>query len=176
MKIIETNFKYGTMNNRAKTTRIILHHAGASKCSTNDIHNWHLNNGWAGAGYHFLVRKDGSIYRMRPENKVGSHAYGANSDSLGICAEGNFETETMSSKQMNSIIELVSHLKKKYGISIVKGHRDVGSTSCPGKNYPFTKIVNGAKGSASSTSSKSSGNSTIKKIQNGYIISYKVKT
>lgn len=27
-----------------------------------------------GIGYHFLVRKDGSVYRGRPEDMVGAHA------------------------------------------------------------------------------------------------------
>lgn len=57
MKIIETNLKFKQMDTRKSTNRIILHHAAAINCSAEDIHRWHLNNGWAGAGYHFLVRK-----------------------------------------------------------------------------------------------------------------------
>ncbi|EKC77056.1 protein containing N-acetylmuramoyl-L-alanine amidase, family 2 domain protein, partial [human gut metagenome] len=48
------------------------------------FYRWHLANGWAGAGYHFLVRKDGTIYRLRPEDKVGAHAYGSNYNSIGV--------------------------------------------------------------------------------------------
>lgn len=142
MNIIETNLKFtNNMTNRASTKRIILHHAEASKCTAEDIHRWHLNNGWAGAGYHFLVRKDGSIYRLRPENKVGAHAQGANSDSIGICFEGAYMTETMPQAQINAGKELVAYLKKKYNISKVQAHRDVCSTSCPGKNFPFSQIA-----------------------------------
>lgn len=83
MNIIETNLKFGALSTRKSTKRAILHHAEASKCTAEDIHRWHLQNGWSGAGYHFLVRKDGSIYRLRPENAVGSHAKGSNSDSIG---------------------------------------------------------------------------------------------
>lgn len=145
MNIIETNLKFGAMTNRKSTSRIILHHAEASHCTAADIHRWHLNNGWAGAGYHFLVRKDGSIYRLRPENKVGSHAKGANSNSIGICFEGAYMTETMPQAQINAGKELVAYLKSKYGISKVQRHSDVYPTSCPGTNFPFDEIA-GASG------------------------------
>lgn len=145
MNIIETNLKFGAMTNRKSTSRIILHHAEASHCTAADIHRWHLNNGWAGAGYHFLVRKDGSIYRLRPENKVGSHAKGANSNSIGICFEGAYMTETMPDEQKEAGKELVAYLKEKYGISKVQRHSDVYPTSCPGTNFPFDEIA-GASG------------------------------
>ena len=145
MNIIETNLKFGAMTNRKSTSRIILHHAEASHCTAADIHRWHLNNGWAGAGYHFLVRKDGSIYRLRPENKVGSHAKGANSNSIGICFEGAYMTETMPDEQKEAGKELVAYLKERYGISKVQRHSDVYPTSCPGTNFPFDEIA-GASG------------------------------
>lgn len=142
MNIIETNLQFGSMDTRTKTERIILHHAYAKICSAEDIHRWHKQKGWSGAGYHFLVRKDGSIYRMRPEDKVGAHAYGSNYNSIGICAEGNYMEEEMPVAQKNSIIELVSELKKKYNITKVQKHKDVCATSCPGDKYPFDEIAN----------------------------------
>ena len=169
MNIIETNLKFKTMDTRTKTERIILHHADAKKCSAEDIHRWHLNNGWAGAGYHFLIRKDGSIYRLRPEDKVGAHAYGSNHNSLGICFEGNFMGEDMPEAQKQSGKELVAYLKNKYGIKVVQAHRDVCATSCPGDKFPFTEIANeeNAAETAENTAENSIGNAegTIANIQ-----------
>ena len=142
MKIIETNLQFKDMNIRKSTERIILHHADAKSCSAEDIHRWHLNNGWSGAGYHFLVRKDGTIYRLRPEDKVGAHAYGANYDSLGICFEGDYMEEDMPEDQKEAGKELVAYLKNKYGISTVQKHKDVCSTNCPGDKFPFDEIAN----------------------------------
>ena len=147
MNIIETNLSFGSLSNRSKTTRMILHHADAKTCSAEDIHRWHLENGWSGAGYHFLVRKDGKVYRLRPEKAVGAHASGSNSDSLGICFEGDFQSEKMSDKQKKAGKELVAYLKKKYGISKVQKHSDVCATSCPGKNFPFSEIAGAASSS-----------------------------
>lgn len=70
MKIIETNLNFGNLSNLGEVKRIICHNADASTCSIEDIDRWHKNNGWAGCGYHFFVRKDGSIYRGRPEDKL----------------------------------------------------------------------------------------------------------
>lgn len=169
MEIIETNFSYKGMDTRESTERIILHHAAAESCTAEDIHRWHLNNGWSGAGYHFFVRKNGEIYRLRPEDKVGAHAYGSNYNSIGICAEGNFEHETMPEAQKNSLKEIVAYIKNKYGISLVQRHCDVDSTSCPGRNYPFEEIA-GATGnvevSTSEPSYTPSRDKTISDIQN----------
>lgn len=142
MNIIETNLKFKEMNTRKETNRIILHHAEATECTAEQIHQWHLNNGWSGAGYHFLVRKDGTIYRLRPEDKVGAHAGGSNSDSIGICFEGKYMEETMPEAQLKAGQELVAYIKGKYNITKVQKHSDVCKTSCPGSNFPFDEIAN----------------------------------
>lgn len=144
MNIIETNLSFGGMSSRSATRRIILHHAEATSCTAEDIHRWHKeDNHWAGAGYHFLVRKDGKVYRLRPEWAVGAHASGSNSDSLGICFEGAFNVDRMGQAQIQAGRELVAYLKSKYGISLVQRHKDVGQTDCPGNNFPFSEIANG---------------------------------
>ncbi len=142
MNIINTNLKFKQMDTRSSTQRIILHHAATKKCSAEDIHRWHLSNGWSGAGYHFLVRKDGTIYRLRPEDKVGAHAYGANYDSLGICFEGDYKEEIMQEEEIKAGRELVNFLKNKYGINTVQVHKNVNVTNCPGDNFPFDQIAN----------------------------------
>ena len=142
MNIIETNLNFKDMSDRKSTERIILHHADAKNCSAEDIHRWHLNNGWSGAGYHFLVKKDGKVYRLRPEDKVGAHAYGSNYNSIGICFEGNYMEEDMQTEQVKAGKELVAYLKNKYNITTVQRHKDVCSTNCPGDKFPFDEIAN----------------------------------
>ena len=145
MEIIESNLKFKSnhSNRNGNPPGIVLHHA-ASNGGVEDVHNYHLSLGWAGIGYHFYVRKDGSVYRGRPEEWLGAHTTGHN-DKIGICAEGNFEVDQMSAAQRNAIIELLEYLHDKYGKLPVYGHRDLDATACPGKNYPFTEIVNGKK-------------------------------
>lgn len=144
MNIIEKTFESnGEMTTRKSTNRIILHHADASNCTVEDIDRWHKENGWSKIGYHFFINKKGEIYRGREEDKVGAHAEGSNSDSLGICFEGKYGIEIMPEAQIKAGQELVEYLKKKYGITKVQKHSDVNSTSCPGENFKFNEIANG---------------------------------
>lgn len=163
MNIIERTYSLnGGLSNRNTTNRIILHHAAVSNCSVDDVDRWHKNKGWTCIGYHFFVRKDGSIYRGRREEAIGAHAYGSNTDSIGICAEGNFENETMGDVQKQALKELVAYLKNKYGITKVQRHRDVNATACPGKNYPFEEIANATV--------KSTENKPIENKTEGYLV------
>lgn len=161
MQIIDAHLSFGGLSRRGSTNRIILHHAEASTCTPEDINRWHKANGWSGAGYHFLVRKDGTVYSLRPEWALGAHAAKNNYDSLGICFEGSFMRETMGQTQIDAGRELVAYLKAKYGISKVQAHRDVCPTDCPGTNFPFAAIVEGGAAPASVESvpapAKSSG-------------------
>lgn len=44
----------------------------------------HRARGWAGIGYHFIVKRDGSIQIGRDINKTGAHVGGFNTRSVGI--------------------------------------------------------------------------------------------
>ena len=150
MEIINTNLNFKAMSNRQTTDRIILHHSASSVASAEDIHRWHLNNGWEGAGYHFLVRKDGKVYRMRSEEKIGAHAYMNNYNSIGICFEGNFEVEEMPDVQVQSGKELVAYLKNKYHINKVQGKiADIQSTL--NSRYGFNIAVDNIYGAETHT-------------------------
>lgn len=140
MNIIESNLKFKSLIYGNVPNKIILHHAEIKNCTIQDIHEWHLANGWSGCGYHFLVRKDGTIYRGRPENAIGSHCKGSNTGSIGICAEGDYRFDIMPQAQKNAIIELCLYLKNKYNIKQLYKHSELFNTDCPSKNYPFMEI------------------------------------
>lgn len=142
MNIIETKHNWnGSLARRNSTKYIVLHHR-AGNGTVESIHAQHLTQGWSGIGYHFYVRKDGSIYRGRPVEMVGAHCQGHNNYSVGVCFEGNFENEHMSSAQLKAGKELVAYLKGLYSTAEIKKHKDFGGTSCPGKNFPFAELQN----------------------------------
>lgn len=144
MNIINKSYRWASgLSKRKSTQYIIIHHAAASSASPDQIHSWHLNRGWAGIGYNFVVRKDGSIFTGRPIDCAGAHTTNYNSISVGICFEGNFDSETMSATQKQAGKELIQYLKTKYPKAQVKRHRDFNSTACPGKNFPFDEISKG---------------------------------
>lgn len=137
MEIIENNLKFKSMTWGNKPNKIILHNADASNCSVEDIHQWHLNNGWSGIGYHFFIKKNGQVYRGRPIEAVGSHCQGSNTNSIGICFEGRYMTEIMPQEQRNSGVKLIQFLRNMYGDLPVYGHKELFNTDCPGANFPL---------------------------------------
>ena len=139
-KIIETNLEFSSLNERKLTDMIVIHHTGMNDidASAAQIHGWHLNQGWSGIGYHFVVRKNGNIERGRPEWAIGSHAYGENSHTIGIHLSGDFEQAHPTSKQIEMTAMLIANLCADYNIPIdrkhIVGHGELMATDCPGKN------------------------------------------
>jgi N-acetylmuramoyl-L-alanine amidase len=108
-----------------------------------DIHRAHINAGDAGFPYHFYVRKDGTVYRGRPEWAWGAHALGRN-DWLGVACEGNYDvTRTMPAAQLKAAQELHRYLHRKYPGLPDKQHKDLppSRTACPGRYFPFKAIT-----------------------------------
>lgn len=136
MNIIEASYKWnGELKKRQETKYIIVHHAAHPNCSVQDIHQWHIEKGWAGIGYHFFTRKDGNIYRGRPIDTVGAHTLGQNEISIGVCLEGNLDIEDMPTAQADALVELLIYLQRSYPGAKVAKHKDFNDTSCPGRNF-----------------------------------------
>lgn len=141
MQIHEANLKRnGNWSHRSGTSEIILHHAEASHASVEDINQWHLERGWTGIGYNYYVRKDGTIWRGRPEWAVGAHAKGHNDKSIGICCEGAYMTETMTAAQLAALKDLIRDIMSRYGKLKLLRHKDVNETDCPGVNFPWAEV------------------------------------
>lgn len=138
VNIIETNLDFGSLAERETTDMLVIHHTGEADmdASAEQIHAWHLGNGWAGIGYHFVIRKDGTIERGRPEWAIGSHAYGENSHTLGIHISGDFEEARPTSAQIESAALLIANLCDEYDVPTdrdhIVGHGELMATSCPG--------------------------------------------
>lgn len=140
LAIKETNLTFGPLEIRSETTLFIIHHVGSTDTdvSAAQIHQWHLKNGWSGIGYHYVIRKNGSIERGRPRDDVGAHTYGHNKNSIGINLVGNFEFAIPEKEQIESAAKLIAALCHIYNISptysTILGHKDLNNTLCPGKN------------------------------------------
>lgn len=144
LKIVEPEYKWnGTLTKRNATKYIVIHHC-AGNGTPASIHNSHIKQGWTGIGYHFYVRKDGSIWRGRPISVIGAHCAGHNHESIGICFEGNFETENkIANVQLRAGKALVTYVNGLYPNAQIKKHKDFGGTACPGRYFPFDEIRKG---------------------------------
>jgi len=151
-KIIDVGLKPKTgssLSSRTKITEIILHHsASIDPLTVEEIDKMHKNNkeeDYSMIAYHFYVNKLGNIYVGRPEKAVGAHCFGRNRDSIGICFDGNFERELMTSNQVLAGKWLISKLQKQYLYKLnVTAHRFAAlkerATACPGKNFPYEQF------------------------------------
>ena len=130
----------------------MLHHAAAPTAAPADVHRWHRSQGWAGIGYHLYIRKDGSVHAGRPLWAIGAHVLNHNSHTLGVCCEGDYDTETaMPAPQLAALRETIAYLKTQYPEAQVKRHRDYGGTVCPGRHFPFEAATDGGRQIAAPT-------------------------
>lgn len=117
-------------------------HCSATKPSQDidaaTIKKWHLARNFSDVGYHWVIKRDGTVEEGRPESKSGAHVKGHNSDSIGICLVGgvNEEGDADANFTFEQYVALAALLKTKgdqYGITAesVYGHRDVANKACP---------------------------------------------
>lgn len=116
---------------------MVIHHTGDDDVdlSAADIHQIHIGFGWAGIGYHFVIRKDGTVERGRPEEYQGAHAPGANRFTLGVHVCGCFSYQAPNEAQMQALTGLLADKCEQFGVdplSGITGHRDWLPTDCPG--------------------------------------------
>ncbi|XP_068106230.1 glutaminyl-peptide cyclotransferase-like protein isoform X1 [Hyperolius riggenbachi] len=128
-------------------TYAIIHHTATGACSTQSactsqaksIQNYHIDgNGWCDMGYNFLVGGEGTIYEGRGWTSVGAHAPNYNSNSIGISLIGTFTSANPTSAAQTAAKNLIAcgvtkgYIKSAY---ILKGHRNVTATECPGNTF-----------------------------------------
>lgn len=114
-----------------RTITLIIIHCSAVRpsqtSSAQQIDFWHRKRGWSGIGYHYVVQRDGTVERGRPEAKVGAHCLNHNRHSIGVCYEGGLDAQgrpadTRTEAQKCALISLVRELKGRYPRAIVVSH------------------------------------------------------
>jgi hypothetical protein len=128
--------------NLDKVLFLVIHHPDAKIATPEQIHQWHLEKGWAGAGYNEYIRKDGTVYIMRGDN-IGAQCQNMNSKSYGICCEGNYDIEqNMPQAQLDALVERIKYHKSRFRNLVEVGpHKKYCPTSCPGKYFPLDRVL-----------------------------------
>jgi N-acetylmuramoyl-L-alanine amidase len=132
-------------------TRIgfIAIHCSATPATMNwgasEIRQLHRSKGWRDIGYHYVIKRDGTIEKGRPDDQPGAHEPKINAQSIAICLVGGSPpTNTPEYKrgagennytpaQWASLKQLVTRLHAKHPAAVVLGHRDVPGVrkACP---------------------------------------------
>jgi N-acetylmuramoyl-L-alanine amidase len=104
------------------------------------IDRWHKERGWAGIGYHYVIRRNGRVENGRPLERAGAHAAGHNDASVGVCMVGGTDAEDRQKAEANfamsqyrALEELIFTLRGRFGSLEVLGHRDLPGVrkACP---------------------------------------------
>ncbi len=124
---------------------IAVHHSQRKIDSVKRIRKLHVKiNKWDDIGYHYLIDKKGKLYNGRSEKFIGAHVFGHNKNSIGICLIGNFDEESPTKKQIQTLIKFLKQKTKKFKIPIknILGHREFPNVvkTCPGKFVNMNKI------------------------------------
>ncbi len=156
----QSNPAYGTIK-----TGFIHHTVNANNYTADQvpsllrgIYAYHTQSkGWRDIGYNFLVDRFGRIWEGRwggvDRPVVGAHTLGYNEVSFAMSAIGNFDTAQPPQAVSDAYARLFAWKLSMYDIradasrlwvknrylQAINGHRDTGSTACPGR-YLYAKI------------------------------------
>ncbi|MCB9670932.1 MAG: N-acetylmuramoyl-L-alanine amidase [Alphaproteobacteria bacterium] len=75
---------------------------------------------------HFLVDRDGTIYRLVPEDRVARHAIGLNHVAIGVENVGGTRRWPLTPAQVDANIALVRYLAARFPITHLVGHYETG--------------------------------------------------
>lgn len=71
---------------------------------------------------HYLVNRDGTIYRLMPDTTMARHVIGLNHCAIGVENVGGTEELPLTKAQLKANIWLVDYLKSNYDIDYLIGH------------------------------------------------------
>jgi len=145
-------------------THIVIHHSAFNNTSDDfagvvaSYYDYHVNsNGWDDIGYNFLIDPNGVIYEGRGNGVQGAHFSCMNTNTVGICVIGNYQTEAPQPETIQHLLDFLAWEACLYDIDVadysylpladmdimnVCGHRDgnesvspnscASGTDCPG--------------------------------------------
>lgn len=124
-----------------RTITLLIIHCSAVKpnqtSNAKQIDEWHRARGYPnGIGYHYVIRRDGSIEKGRPESMIGAHVKDHNAHSIGICYEGGLDEQgnpkdTRTPEQRATLRALLEELHKSYPKALIVGHNTLAAKACP---------------------------------------------
>lgn len=140
-------------------------HCSATKpqmdIGVDEIEQWHLQRGFLEIGYHFIIRRDGTIENGRMIDQDGAHAKGYNRGTIGICLVGGLNRKgkperNFTNEQEAALIKLVKEMYDYYPIKFIVGHRDLPKVKkeCPCFEVDDFLAENGLFGEFSFTKEK----------------------
>ena len=140
------------MDKRQITDTIVIHCTQTPKDMDIDVAKvteWHTQRGFDTIGYHYLIKRDGTLQTGRDEDAVGAHAVAVNGTSIGVALAGGGTADmgwenNFAPVQFETLKSIILKLKDKYDIEKIIGHYQVeASKECPSFDVPQWLEKNG---------------------------------
>lgn len=116
--------------------RVFIHCSASDNPAHDDvsvIKQWHLERGWRDIGYHFYIKKDGTIQTGRNIEVIPAAQAGNNTGTIAICCGGLID---FPARQMNALVELCDAINEAIAGVTFHGHCEVEpNKTCPVFDY-----------------------------------------
>lgn len=123
---------------RRRVRRVFLHCSASDNPAHDNIatmRRWHRARGWRDVGYHYFIRKDGTLEAGRSLEQTPAAQAGHNRGTIAICCHG-LEKPYFTSAQQAALKQLCSAINRAYGGHVsFHGHREVAAKACPVYDY-----------------------------------------
>jgi len=138
-RIVASTFPFEKLNREVHSVFV---HCSDSDRPEHDswkvVDEWHKDRGWSGIGYHYFIKKDGTIEKGRDLEEIPAAQIGHNTGSIAICLHGRdiskFKEEQYES--LRNICIAINNAYKDEKKIRYRGHREVESgKTCPVFDY-----------------------------------------
>ena len=140
--ILLTKVESGVFMAADSVSYIIIHCSATREdrdYSVEQLKRDHLARGFIEVGYHYYVRKDGTVTQHRRLNEVGAHCRPFNRCSIGVCYEGGLDAngkpkDTRTILQRGSLTGLLLDLRRRFPKAVIRGHNEMPGAipkACP---------------------------------------------
>lgn len=117
-------------------SRVFIHCSDSDRADHDKacvVRDWHLKRGFSTIGYHFYIRKDGTLETGRDLEVVPAAQQGHNANAIAICLGGR---NTFTEAQFNTLRDLCGQIHAQLPLVTFHGHREVNALkTCPNFDY-----------------------------------------
>lgn len=146
--------------NKRKITHIFVHcTATLPTASVESIQQSWRDIGWKDPGYHYIIKADGTIVNLQPEDKTSNGVRGYNAHAIHVAYIGGIGLhkayprdvgsaqieDTRTPAQKAALRALLADIHSRYPKAIILGHRSIWGEDSPGKWHKQCPCFNAIK-------------------------------
>lgn len=126
-------------------TKFLLHcsaNGPTSNIGVKEIRRYHTmpvsqgGRGWEEIGYHYVIKRDGTLEQGRSLAYQGAHCVACNPCSIGICLVGGVDNtgrpqDNFTRAQFDTLAALLRELRRSWPNASIHGHNEFDNKACP---------------------------------------------